>query len=244
MLKPRSSSAANGINKVTNRDELWRALDALGDRRPYCLLEEFVTGEVYHVDSIVSDGDVVFAVASKYGRPPMQVAHEGGIFTTRRLPDTSEEARALLECNERLLSGFELAHGVSHSEFIGAHDGVTFLETSARVGGAYIADVVEAATGINSWREWARIELTGPDGSYALPVQRREYGGIVLSLARQAEPDTSAYTDPEIVTRIRKHPHAGLIVRSDDPRRVGALLSEYAYRFAHDFLATMPAPDR
>ena len=244
MLKPRSSAAATGIKKVTNRDELWRALDALGDRRPYCLLEEFVTGEVYHVDSIVSQGDVVFAVASKYGRPPMQVAHEGGIFTTRRLPDTSEEARALLECNERLLSGFELAHGVSHSEFIGAHDGVTFLETSARVGGAYIADVVEAATGINLWREWARIELTGHDGSYALPVHRREYGGIVLSLARQAEPDTSAYTDPEIVTRIRKHHHAGLIVRSDDPRRVEALLSEYAYRFIQDFLATMPAPDR
>jgi len=146
MLKPRSSAAATGIKKVAHRDELWRALDALGDRRPYCLLEQFVMGEVYHVDSIVSNGDVVFAVASKYGRPPMQVAHEGGVFTTRRLPDGSEEARALLECNERLLTGFELEHGVSHTEFIGAHDGVTFLETSARVGGAYIADVVEIAT--------------------------------------------------------------------------------------------------
>src|SRR5438477_1407480 len=244
MLKPRSSAAATGIKKVANREELWRALDALGDRRPSCLLEQFVTGEVYHVDSIVSKGDVVFAVASKYGRPPMQVAHEGGVFTTRRLPDGSEEARAVLACNERLLSGSELEHAVSHTEFIGAHDGVTFLETSARVGGAYIADVVEAATGINLWREWARIELSGHDGSYELPVQRCEYSGIVLSLARQAEPDTSGYTDPEIVTRIRKHHHAGLIVRSDDPGRVEELLSEYAYRFTHDFLATMPAPDR
>src|SRR5437667_1718197 len=103
MLKPRSSAAATGIKKVANRDELWRALDALGDRRPYCLLEQLVTGEVYHVDSIVSQGDVVFAVASKYGRPPMQVAHEGGVFTTRRLPDASDEARAPLSCNERLL---------------------------------------------------------------------------------------------------------------------------------------------
>src|SRR5439155_11187542 len=60
MLKPRSSAAATGIKKVAHRDELWRALDALGDRRPYCLLEEFVTGEVYHVDSIVSQGAVVF----------------------------------------------------------------------------------------------------------------------------------------------------------------------------------------
>jgi biotin carboxylase len=244
MLKPRSSAAATGIKRVASRDELWRALHGLGDRRPFCLLEQFVTGEVYHVDSIVANGAIVFAVASKYGRPPMQVAHEGGVFTTRRLPDESTEARALLDCNERLLAGFGLRHGVSHSEYIGAPAGVTFLETSARVGGAYIADVVEAATGVNLWREWARVEMAGDGGAYDLRVERREYGGIVLSLARQPEPDTSAYTDPEIVARIRKHHHAGLIVRSGDPVRVEKLLSDYTERFTRDFLATMPAPER
>jgi hypothetical protein len=66
----------------------------------------------------------------------------------------------------------------------------------------------------------------------------------VLSLARQAEPDTSGYTDPEIVTRIRKRHHAGLIVRSGDPTRVETLLSDYTERFTRDFLATMPAPER
>jgi hypothetical protein len=217
---------------------------AAGDRRPYCLVERFVTGDVYHVDSVVADGRIVFAVASKYGRPPMQVAHEGGVFTTRRLPDQSGEARALLEVNERLLTGFGLRNGVSHSEFIGSADGVMFLETSARVGGAYIADVIEAATGVNLWREWARIELAGDGGGYQTPVPRPEYGGIVLSLARQAEPDTSPYTDPEIVSRIRKHHHAGLIVRSADPQRIEALLVSYAERFSHDFVATMPVPER
>jgi biotin carboxylase len=243
VVKPRSSAAATGIRKVERRDELSHAIETLGDRRPDCLVERFVTGDVYHVDSIVSNGVVVFAVASKYGRPPMQIAHDGGVFTTRLLPDESPEARQLLEVNERLLTGFELGDGVSHSEYIGAADGVTFLETSARVGGAYIADVIEVATGVNLWREWARLDVADA-GAYALPARRGEYGGIALSLARQEDPDTSAYTDPEIVTRIRKRHHAGLIVRSADPRRVEALLSEYTERFSRDFLATMPAPER
>ena len=38
---------------------------------------------------------VVFAVAFKYGRPPMEIAHQGGLFITRRLPTSRDEgARA------------------------------------------------------------------------------------------------------------------------------------------------------
>src|SRR5207248_7933283 len=150
----------------------------------------------------------------------------------------------LLDLNRQLLVGFGLTNGVSHTEFIGAPGRIHFLETSARVGGAYIVDVVEAATGVNLWREWARIEIAGEHGAYDLPPRRGEYAGIALSLARQEEPDTSGYVDPEIVTRIRKHHHAGLIVRSRDPRRVESLLADYTERLRRDFLATMPAPER
>jgi hypothetical protein len=43
---------------------------------------------------------------------------------------------------------------------------------------------------------------------------------------------------------MKKHHHAGLIVRSDRPERVKELLEEYGNRFAQMFLASMPAPDR
>jgi biotin carboxylase len=247
VLKPRSSAAATGIRKIASRDELQPALDAAGENRALCLLEQFVAGDVYHVDSIVRRGEIVFAVASKYGRPPFQIAHDGGVFTTRRLPDQSAEAAPLLDANRRLLRGFGLENGVSHTEFIaggGPSRGATFLETSARVGGAYIADVIEAGTGINLWREWAKLEIAGHDGRYDAPEPRSDYGGIALCLSRQPEPDTSAYADAEIVHRIRKSHHAGLIVRSPDAERVRALLDDYVGRFSRDFLATMPAPER
>ena len=253
VLKPRSSAAAIGIKKVADRDELWRALHAAGDQRSNAVLEQFVAGDVYHVDSIVWRGEVVFAIPFKYGRPPMEIAHQGGLFITRRLRDDSEEGRDLLALNRRLQAGLGMENGVSHTEFIrrsgesggpGASGGLVFLETSARVGGAFIADTIEAATGINLWEEWAKIEIAGAQGEYTVPRPRDDYAGIVLSLARQENPDLSSYVDAEIVTRLKKSHHAGLIFRSPDPARIDALIADYTPRFYRDFFATAPPPER
>src|SRR4051812_2110936 len=172
VLKPRSSAAAIGIKKISNHDELWRALHAAGDQRSHGVLEQFVVGDVYHVDSIIWNGEVVFAIPFKYGRPPMEVAHQGGLFVTRRLADDSEEGRDLLALNRRLQAGLGMECGVSHTEFIRGQRGPVFLETSARVGGAFIVDTIEAATGINLWEEWAKIEIAGAQGDYAVPRPR------------------------------------------------------------------------
>jgi biotin carboxylase len=219
-------------------------LDTLADDRADYVVEQFVPGDVFHVDSLVYDRRVVFETASRYGMPPMAVAHEGGIFVTRTLGD-EEPAGELKAANARLLEAFGMQRGVSHTEFIRARDGrVLFLETSARVGGAYIVDVVEAATGVNLWREWAKIEIAGDNGTYSPPTAREESAGIVLSLARQEEPDTRGYADSEIVMRVHKRHHAGLIVASADPHRVRQLLDSYVDRFRADFHATAPPPER
>jgi hypothetical protein len=245
VLKPRSQAAAIGIRKLGSTEELWRTLDMLGDARPDYVLEQFVPGDVYHVDSLVFGKRVVFAAASRYGTPPMAVAHDGGIFVTRTLSNGDDIAIRLKVLNARVLESFGLQRGVSHTEFIRAADGrLHFLETSARVGGAYIVDVVEAATGVNLWREWAKIEIAGEHGSYEPPESLGRNAGIVLSLARQEEPDTSAYDDPEIVARITKRHHAGLIVSDDSESRVAELLESYVTRFYQDFHASAPPPAR
>ena len=245
VMKPRSQAAAAGIKKLHSADELWRAVDALGDTHADFLLEQFVRGDVYHVDSIVFDRQPRFAMVSRYGSPPMAVAHEGGIFVTRTLPGDDEAVAPLRAINAQVLESFGLRRGASHTEFIRGGDGEWyFLETSARVGGAYIVDMIEAATGINLWREWARVEIAGDDGSYQLPPVRHAHAGIVLSLARQEHPDTSGYTAPEIVYRVTKRHHAGLIVASPEPQRVAELLDEHVRRFYADFHASAPAPDR
>ena len=245
LLKPRGQAAAIGISKLHGTEELWRSIDALGDTFAEYVLEQFVPGEVYHVDSVVFDREVRFAIASRYTTPPMRVAHEGGIFATRTLHPSNPLARALLESNARVLRSFGLVRGASHTEFIRGEGGDWyFLETSARVGGAFIVDVIEAATGVNLWCEWAKIEIAGEDGRYEAPEPRQDCGGIVLSLARQEFPDLSGYTDPEIAVRVRKSHHAGLIVTSSNAERVEQLLEEYTQRFYSDFHASAPPPER
>ena len=210
VLKPRGQAAAIGIRKIASADQLWAALDGLGDARADYLLEQFVPGDVFHVDSLVFDRQVVFAVASAYGSPPMTVAHEGGIFVTRTLPSDDPLSAALAATNARVLAAFGLARGVSHTEFIRGHDGaLLFLETSARVGGAFIVDVVEAATGVNLWREWARIEIAGEHGEYALPACSTVQPESCCRSRDRKSRTCSAYTDPEIVRRIRRRTTPG-----------------------------------
>src|SRR5690349_5391543 len=206
LLKPRSQASGIGMKKIHNPDELWPWLDQLGDQQSFYLLEQFVPGSVYHVDSVTSEREVVFAEAHAYGAPPLETSHQGGVFTTQTLPRDEDEARTLHEINRDLIEGLGLVRGVTHAEFLKAHaDGkFYFIEIAARVGGAYIADVVEAATGINLWREWARLEIGAGKQAYELPPARHDYAGVILSLARQEHPDTSTYNDPEIVYRVNK----------------------------------------
>jgi biotin carboxylase len=251
VLKPRSDVSAVGIQKLHDSELVWRAIDAL-DARPvvterstHYLLEKFVPGDVFHVDSLVENGEVVFAGVNRYWRPPMEVAHQGGVFLTNTVRRGCDEERTLLDMNRALLRTLGFVRGATHAEFIRGHDGAFyFLEVAGRVGGAYISDSLEAATGVNVWREWANLEIGRGETVYELPPQREGYAGVVLALARQEWPDTSGYTEPEIVLRPAKRHHAALIVSSPDYDRVQSLLGEYARRFESDFLAVLPPMER
>jgi biotin carboxylase len=247
LLKPRLNASAMGIKPIHHPDELWPILEALGDQQGCYVLERFLPGEVFHVEGVTWGGKVLCGIPCQYGRPPIETSHQGGVFTTRNLDPHSADGAALMAIHRELIERFELGDGVTHSEFIkaGADGKFYFLETAARVGGAYIADMVEFATGVNPWVEWARIEVALARGAqYALAPLREDFAGSVISLARQDEPDTGAYTDPEIVLRLHKPHHAGLIVASPSADRVKQLLDSYAGRFLEDFCAVLPAPEK
>ncbi len=242
VLKPRFLAGAIGIKKVHTADELWNRIHALGDEQSYYLVERFVPGDICHVDSIVYENEILYAVASQYGKPPLEISQGGGVFTTRLLQRGSAVERSVFAKNKLVLAALGLKRGVSHTEFIVSHsDGsIDFLETSARVGGAHIAELIEASTGLNMWAEWAKIELAGGEMPYAVRPHREDYGALLVSLARQEWPDMSNYTDPEIAWRIDKRHHAGIIVRSPEYARVTELLDQYAVRFQANFSATLP----
>ena len=252
MLKPRGEAAASGIAVLHAPDEFWPRLEPLGDRQSHHLLERYIPGEVFHVDSIVYRGEVLFAEVHQYGRPPLDIMQgAGGVFVTRRVQRGSADEATLRDLNARVIAALGLVNGVTHAEYIKARDAggrddgeYYFLEIACRVGGANIAESVEAATGVNSWREWARIEIDGGTGDYALPACREDHAGVVISLAKQEWPDSAQFADPEIAYRVIKRHHIGFVLAAPDHDRVQALLDDYAHRIARDYTTSVPAPDR
>ncbi len=246
VLKPRSEAGAMGIKKVNSDEEVWRWLDDLGDQQSFFHLEQFVRGEIYHVDSIVWDSEIQFALPHKYARPPMNVAHEGGVFVSRTMRRDEAQSAAILDMNQRVLEAFLLPRGVTHAEFIRGEDGrFYFLEVAARVGGANLEQLIEAASGVNLWAEWAKLEIAYARGvPYYAPADTGNFAGVLICLARQEWPDLTAYDAPEIVYRVQKKHHAGLIIASSYIGRVQTLLDDYAGQFTVDFLAVAPPLDK
>jgi biotin carboxylase len=241
IMKPRMQAGAIGMIKLETKTHAWDVIHQLGDDQSNYLMEKFVPGDIFHVDTIMQDYEVKFAICSIYGLPPLEVAHQGRVFTTRTVLHGSEDETALFEINARVLKALGMKTGVNHTEFIKGNDGkFYFLETSARVGGANIVELVEAASGLNLWAEWAKLETLEPGEKYKLPKVKKHYAALLNSLAKQEYPDMDAYNDPEVVWRLKKQFHAGLVITSPKYDRTTKLLNSYVERFYNDFFHFVP----
>jgi hypothetical protein len=246
MIKPRGQASATGIKKVHSKEEAWEQIHALGDNRHKFLIETFKPGSVFHVDTIVWENKVVFSKTSMYLDTPFEVAHGGGVFRSMALNDNHADAKALSKINGDLLNAFGLQYGASHSEYIKDQDGnYFFLETASRVGGANLAEMVEAATGINLWGEWAAVEIAFIKGvKYQLPKSKNLSAGIIVSLSRYQHPDLSGFGDQEIWWKMNKEYHIGLVIASENQERITQLLDQYLWIIKEKYHASLPAVDR
>lgn len=238
VLKPRSEASANGIIKVFDKESLWIHINEMGNNRFKYLLEQFRPGAVFHCDSLIFEGKILFNLVSQYLATPMEISQGGGIFRSANIAYNSDDDKEIKRVNEQVIKGFGLKHGASHAEFIKCEeDGkIYFLETASRVGGAHLAEMVHAASDINLWQEWATIEdALAKEKSYKLPKIKKEFAGIVLTLSKFQHPDLSTFNDEEICFRVPLDYHAGLIVKSNKHDRVRALLDIYAERLIADF---------
>jgi len=239
VVKPRGAASAQGITKCHSKEELWEVIHKLGDERHQYLVEQFKPGHVYHVDSLSKDGKVLFTRCSQYLETPLNVV-KGGVFSTHVMPYSDKDTKELQKLNKSLLSKFGLIEGASHSEFIKCHDDgkFYFLETSSRVGGAHIAEMVEFSSGMGLWSEWANIEYAShTKKGYKLPKIQKDYAGLIVSLSRFEKADYSKFTDPEICWKIDKPYHVGIIIKSKSYDRVRELLEKYTQLIGEDFLA-------
>lgn len=247
VLKPRSEACSVGIQVLRTPDEVWQQIEALGDTQSSYLIEKMIPGDVFHVDGIIWDSQLVFAEAHQYRKPILEVTQSGGVFGTRTIDRASSDAIELKKMLGEVVKQFGLVRGVTHTEFIrGANDGLFyFLETAARVGGGHIADLVEVSTGVSLWDEWAKIEIGQGEAPYTPPTPQPGYAAVLLCLARQEHPDTSGYNHPAIARHLtEKRQHVGFVLHGKSADEVQRSSDELMPMIERDFLLTLPPPVR
>ena len=248
LLKPRSQASGIGMKKIHESAELWPWLDQLGDDAI-----PLFAGTI-HSRQRLSCGQRGLRSAKSSLRKPTRTALLRSkprikAACSPRAPCRAilTDVKTLLEMNRKVLEELGFLRGVTHAEFLRAHsDGkFYFLEVAARVGGAYISDVIEAATGINLWREWARLEVGAGKQPYQLPPTSAR---LRWSDRFARSPGTSRHFR---VQRSRNRlPHHQIPPRRFCPQIAHARADRrnfwtlYSKRFQADFLATQPVPEK
>ena len=243
LAKPRRDAGSLNIRKIQDADAFWKWAEEAGDHRHEYLLEEFRPGIICHVDSLNYNDETLFTRSSQYLDAPFEVAHGGGIFQSKTMAPKDALAKKLSNLNIKVLAAFGLRHGASHSEYIVRDGGkeILFLETSARCGGAHLTDMVEAASGISLWTEWANIEhavLTGK--KYHLPMVDEMQAGIIVTLSKFEKPDYENFTDPEIWWKLYKKYHIGFIFQHKTEKKIDELLAKYATVIKEEYATVVP----
>ncbi|MFI6444110.1 ATP-grasp domain-containing protein [Kitasatospora sp. NPDC050543] len=161
VAKPRLGTGSVEITVLRDEAELAAFTAAHAGRLADFEVEQFVTGRLYHVDSMVQDSKVVAAIAGGYIdettsyqrlRPCRDVAVPPG-----PLLDT------LLAFNRRVLETFPGFTGVTHHEMFVAEDGEVYLcEIGARAGGGGVIAGFLSRTGINLDEAMVRAQLGEP----------------------------------------------------------------------------------
>jgi carbamoylphosphate synthase large subunit len=177
LLRPRVGSLG-GNRIIQNPEHLWRTLEQLGDAQSHYILDQIVSGDMFYVDSIVSECEVKFSVVVQGGTGSQQTSPNDDELTLRMVDRGSRDAQELTAINRELAPALGMVRGVTHAAFrrspangrcyflqIGAHPGGTF-EDEASAGGsssrglASIDRLIETSTRVNLWREWAKLEVS------------------------------------------------------------------------------------
>ncbi|MCK9904613.1 hypothetical protein CC117_26805 [Parafrankia colletiae] len=190
LIKPRLEASSTGIETGDAR----QILDRLAGRGAASdvFVEEFVPGEIWHLDGYLRRGAVRTVTSSVYVGDCLNFAH-GSPLGSAQTPD-EPGALALLR---RTLPVLGQRDGAFHFELIRASDGrFLFLETASRVGGAGVAETFELRTGVNLYQLDLAHQLFGDIEEPSMRPSAHWYGWFVFPAHHRAQ-GTSVDFDPD-----------------------------------------------
>lgn len=161
VLKPRDAAGSFGVHIVKCETDFSEAIKDITLAGSYAF-EEYISGNLYHVDLLVQKGNIVFSVASEYTFPNLDFL-SGKPCLSLVLKNDSEVSKNLKTFASQIVRSLGLENGPSHIEiFISDHGEMVFLEAACRTPGAIVVPLYEKQFGVNMIEEAINIEQGKP----------------------------------------------------------------------------------
>lgn len=248
VLKPRKLWGADGINLFSSIEALEAHMQICAENPDDWLLEEYIQGDVFHIDAVVKDGRTIFYLVEKYGVPLLDIvqSHQSHIIDYTIDP-SSEIANKLLAAHETIVEAFGLQIGTTHFEFfVEADTGEVLLcEAAARPPGMDIPRLHEIAVGFNPF---AVLADAFAGSEFKDVMTSKSFVGVICftpPIGKLVEVDSiEKFDDPEIVHREQSvqlgtvfqsvtylNELGKIYVKAESEERCVSLLQKYADNF-------------
>lgn len=161
IIKPADNQGSRGVYKISSSMELEKHFDSSVSVSPtgQVVIEKYAEGREFVVEAMSLNheyqelilGDTIyFDIENAF-------AAKSRIFPTNASEEICKRVSLL---NERIIKGFGLKQGISHSEYVMDGDEVYLIETAARGGGVFISsDLIHLGAGVNTEEFLIRIAL-------------------------------------------------------------------------------------
>lgn len=152
IIKPADNQGSRGVYKISSRMELEKyfASSKSESSTGQVVIEKYAEGREFVVEAMSLNyeyqklilGDTIyFDIENAF-------AAKKRIFPSNASEEICKKVSLL---NEKIIKGFGLKQGISHSEYVMDGDEVYLIETAARGGGVFISsDLIHLGTGLNT----------------------------------------------------------------------------------------------
>ena len=184
VIKPRRDAGSRGVTVISTKSELEdHLLEAIYYLSPNngsnLMVESFIEGELYHVDGIYHENQLISSFVSKYITSCLGFK-ESKPLVSLLVDETDRFKEQIREVTEQCLDTLsKTSTCLFHAEVFVDKDGQIFLnEIACRIGGAKIYPTIKNVCGYNLISEFLRI-VSG--STYTKPTNKvKTLGGWVL----------------------------------------------------------------
>lgn len=152
IIKPSDNQGSRGVFRINNAEELKNKFDEsiAFSRSQSVVIEKLACGREFVVEGLTYNNNyhtLICGDTDYFSIPDAYAAK------TRTFPSRAPKGlvNRVCELNKKIIEGFGLSNGISHSEFIMDGDEIYLIETAARGGGVFISsDLIYLGSGVKS----------------------------------------------------------------------------------------------